>query len=461
MFLREEYRIVDFWGREKELDTLMKWAKNNNNALVSIAFITGGPGRGKSRLARELCLSINDRWRNVWIAGTPLVNTLEDSSRLMELTASSNPLLLVVEDGTVQWNWVRKLVKTALEARRKKPVRILLIARTAERWIPFFETEFSERRDNPFTEDRLTKIELKVVEGCQNEEGRKREFERSLDAFCKKLGNENVLRDNNIPDELLRARQVEILDIHMEALLVAFTDIHAESAQAGNYEIRAIKGLMGREQKIWGEAVKMDDLANRGIRETTIKNAIAWVATTDEIQNESDAVERLRLIPELKDSEELLLRRIARTIRSIYPSDREKWWGGVKPDRLTDWLAQDLPDSILEEPMSIANLPDESIANLFRHLIECAFRYQSHHTLIKVLRATVNQLSYRISQSRQGLELAVIREVLYLAEWTVDKGIEFQDVPMDDFALMARESLGQPLTKPERSPKLKGKREED
>lgn len=121
----------------------MKWAKNSN-ALVSIAFVTGGPGRGKSRLARELCLSINDRWRNTWIAGTPLVSTLEDSSRLMDLTTSSNPLLLVVEDGTVQWSWVRMLVRTALEARRKKPVRILLIARTAERWIPFLKPNFPD-----------------------------------------------------------------------------------------------------------------------------------------------------------------------------------------------------------------------------------------------------------------------------------------------------------------------------
>ena len=388
LFLREEYEIVGFLGREDELKTLTEWALAGERT-VSVALMTGGPGRGKSRLARRLCHLAKDWNSGTWMAGPLDAGNLTDPEHFRPLMALPGPLLLVVDYAERRTAQVKALVAAALRAERGgHPVRILLIAREEGEWWLALDGEFADRLDNPFEPGRVTRLRLGPIEGDPAVENRRAEFERALEAFQKALGADASETPVSVPDDLSRAEEPEALDIHIAALLAAYGDDRV--MEAGSYEEQLLDRLVKREQKGWDRAIEAADISDQGLQGAGIRRAMAWLATTDGLTSESDAAERLHLLPDFQDAPDLVRRGVARIAHDFYPGGEGAWWGGVGPDRLTTWLTRELDDAVAETPPAVARLPEIALVNLLRHLTWRAQRYsgeRSEQALAAAIRA--------------------------------------------------------------------------
>lgn len=377
-FLREEFQIVGFHGRKDEIKKLIDWAYREvpSSENVSVALVIGGPGKGKSRLARQLC-EIAKCWNSKpWIIGFLEEDAgNEDRDDFLLLMRQQRPVLAIIDYAERRTEQVKKFTSAALASgRRKHPVRVLLIARAkSEGWWSDLENAFDNRSINPFEDGRVKLLELAPIENDPELADRRQEFNRALRAFREVLEKEGEVEalEDSIPNDLLEVQEVEMLDIHVAALLAAYGD----DGGAGQAKIkeRLFNKLIKREQTAWHQAVDEKDLKGRGLKEKPIRHAIAWLATTDGLTSESDAVERLHLLPSFGEDSSERREGVARIAAAVYPSEDEAWWGGVAPDRLTTWLTRELDatiedDMVKKQPATVASLPDDALANLLRHL---------------------------------------------------------------------------------------------
>lgn len=457
-FLREEFQVVGFNGRERELDELTSWTRPmiSRDKNLSIVLLTGGPGKGKSRLARRLCelarewnggtwiskaicLLARRRGCKEWNGRTWIAGFLKEDAEPSDfplLLRWRRPALLVIDYAERRTEQVEKLVRAVLTASpRKYPVRILLIARAKdEGWWSALENVFGKASTSPFGIGRVKWQELNSI---KNDPGdRCQEFKHALRAFRKALGKNEVTAPSNIPNDLSRARDIEVLDIHIAALLTAYGDDSGGGTRQVDNEKHLLGELVEREGRAWTQAVEGANLRVWGLQGEPIRRAIAWLATTDGINNESEAFERLALLPYLQHDAVTL--RVAKIAQALYPSSgEEEWWGGVGLDRLTTWLTYELDEMIEAQATIVASLPDVAFTNLLRHLTWRAQRYEGkrdRQVLITTVRAggergirLFAQLGAEIGDPTGKIVADILSEMT--STGTVRKVLDYIDTP--------------------------------
>ena len=232
LFLREEHQVVQFSAREKELEVLENWARDIGGK-VSLALLTGGPGCGKSRLARRLCeLALGGGWNDPWLAGTIDLSELPDPETIGIAAATSifeplmewrGPVLIVVDYVERQATYLEAILKAANHADRgQHQFRILLTSRSEGEWWELLRAKFDRDlpEDNPF--EGALRVALASL--TQGDEAHAEEFQRSFAAFQNMLSGDEEAARPAPPQAPQFKGQIEALDVHMAALLAAYGD---------------------------------------------------------------------------------------------------------------------------------------------------------------------------------------------------------------------------------------------
>lgn len=426
--LREEHRIVDFDFRERtsELKKLIDWMEKPPRN-VSVFLLYGNPGQGKSRLARELysmtpkndkdddprqgkfqltqenqlareklCERFKKRWDAIFISE-------EDKEGDWGNLFLGKPLLVVIDAAERRREQVREIIKDALRnGNDGASVCILLITRSREWW-----TALTNELGGYFPDDLSEESNIKL-EPLKN---REHAFECALECFEKELEKDYLKEalkalgvsldegkkaemDRSIPSELQK-EEVQVLEIHMVALLAALRPYNAnDSGNAGRAKGKSdlsekglLKQLVEWEKKSWQRVIEISDLGEDA-QGNEVQRVVAWLGATDSNTEDFGLSERLALLPIFRGedgTEERVRLSVAKSVQTLYPASdsSSKEWGGIRPDRIATYLAGDLTDMIKKEteskePGSVASLSEDALRNLLRHFTR---RVEQHYDL--------------------------------------------------------------------------------
>lgn len=206
-WLRPEYRIVPFAGRETELAGLTAWLRAPRP--VSAHLVTGPAGLGKTRLAQLLCQEMaGDGWTT---------GTVRDNATIADLTglgALDRPLLVVVDHAETRFEEIHALA-AALLARdpTAPPARLLLLNREPGEWLHRLRTHTDDRVSGLFR----TAGELELGPPAPAEAQRRAEFHRASRAFADFV--DLPAPDLTPPQDLTHARYASPRIIHATALI--------------------------------------------------------------------------------------------------------------------------------------------------------------------------------------------------------------------------------------------------
>ncbi|MFD9891352.1 AAA family ATPase [Amycolatopsis sp. NPDC059027] len=217
-WLRAEYRIVSFTGRDAELADLLSWV--NEPAPVSAYLISGPPGQGKTRLAQQLCERLT---RQGWTAG--IVHENATAADLTTLATVNNQLLVVVDEAENHFDHTHALATALVERSTNAPqARLLLLSRQSGERLQRLHTPGNDRVASLFhTLDNHSLAPL-----ARTEAEREAEFRRALDAFAGYL--ELPVPALAAPEDLAQPRFGSARVLHAVALS-SLLDHHRDAGQ--------------------------------------------------------------------------------------------------------------------------------------------------------------------------------------------------------------------------------------
>ena len=387
--LQEQYEIVPFAHRDAEMAEFKDWAAERE-PNVRVALLTGGPGRGKTRFARELCRQVMD-FHDPWLAGFLGADDITDSDHFKPLMSWKGPLLLVTDyaERGERVAMTKALVHAAMDAqseRQHHQTRILLIARSEGDWWQSLDSAFDNDRDNPFDESRALRRSLEPLARPEGA-GLQGEFNRAYTVFrelMKSTGGD--VRDAltlsptaaapAVSAWLPGTERAEALDLHMAALLAAFGDSPHAFLEGKPPEVAVMEKLLNREQqKHWHAALDAADLAGAGLKGEPIAEVVAWASAVAPGSSREILESCLGHWPTLAGEALAGTRRsLAGVLSRLYPST-DGGFAGFGPDRLTSFLTRCLSATDLKN--AVTQLPRDAQTSLLRHLNWYTQRYDA------------------------------------------------------------------------------------
>jgi hypothetical protein len=134
--------VIELLGRDRELHDLHRWLASGKD--ISIRVLTGGAGRGKTRLALELVReAAAGETGEKWLAGfveERELNRFRDHQNVLEW-AWDKPVLIVVDYAAGRADQLRDWIGELADAPQgRPPLRLLLLERHAQRDIGWLAT---------------------------------------------------------------------------------------------------------------------------------------------------------------------------------------------------------------------------------------------------------------------------------------------------------------------------------
>ncbi|WP_328868682.1 tetratricopeptide repeat protein [Streptomyces sp. NBC_00287] len=222
--LATRYEVVDFIGRDGELRDLTAW-RDHSVSDVGVMLIHGPGGQGKSRLAAEFARAcaaegweIRAARHRIDVPVSVPVETVVVGG-LADRAASGNVGLLLVVDYADRWPYpdlVALLEDQTAEYPTGRPVRVLLLARSAGMWW--------ETLAHQFERVGLDAQEYALHPAAGDMGDRPELFARACERFGELLGVDDA-ELVSVPDDLAADAYGLILNLHMAAL--AGVDAHA------------------------------------------------------------------------------------------------------------------------------------------------------------------------------------------------------------------------------------------
>jgi tetratricopeptide (TPR) repeat protein len=129
--------VVPLLGREADMDSLLRWAECERD--ISIRVLTGGAGRGKTRLAMEFARKLGAKG---WLAGFATDSEL-DRFRKQSNAADwgwKAPTLVVIDYAASRADQLHDWIEELVDAKSGFPLRLLLLERQAHRDIGWLAT---------------------------------------------------------------------------------------------------------------------------------------------------------------------------------------------------------------------------------------------------------------------------------------------------------------------------------
>ncbi|MFI0923379.1 tetratricopeptide repeat protein [Streptomyces sp. NPDC021012] len=342
--LRADTEAVAFHGRDTELADLHAWCENGPPSL-SIQVVTGPGGQGKTRLARRLTDTLG--WHG-WVTGhlrSDLTDdpTLDGTPPDFTTLNTALPLLLVVDYAETRPRLLRRLITHLHRSRHR--VRLLLLARSDGEWRTGSLQAIPAVRD--LLEEAPVTPLAPLIPTSRPAEDRRNAFHRAAGDLARLLPLVPTLpacdwlslaAELKPSADLHDHRYGNVLTLQMTALV--------DLLQHGPHPVDAAPGtppertLLKHEDRFW-EASAKAPAHKLGLNASTLGAAVA-VAALCGAGTRDEAVQVITTLPGIPDHRAASA---ADWLASLYPSDGDRYWGSLQPDRVAEHHASHVLES--------------------------------------------------------------------------------------------------------------------
>ncbi len=316
--LQAEYGIVPFHGRDKEMDDLRAWCRDE--WPIRVRLYTGAGGMGKTRLALKIAQEAReDHWRTGFLRPEALASP-DDAWKAV--ARPGGKVLVVVDYAETRRELLVPLLR-GMEQAEDGPYRLILLARAALDW---WEQLKSDRDvgnilSGPATSRHsLAPLAFDVPQ-------RERSYDLATTAFAERLERP---RPGDRPDDLDAEYFERALLLHMRALIAV------DGKEKAKGEDGVLDRILARERRFWTEradAAKLSPTLVDGIG-----RALAAITLGGGVSGEEEAVEVLHGLTFFEDQTRDVLTRTAHLLHGCYPGTH--WIEPMLPDLLGEHLVQ-------------------------------------------------------------------------------------------------------------------------
>jgi ABC transport system ATP-binding/permease protein len=322
LLLDSRFGIVPFVDTGGYLPELTAWC--DEERPFSIGFLHGEGGRGKSRLAAELCVRMRERGWEAGIART------EADSAAWDSFDPRRPALLVFDYAEPATAVIARVAKQLYSRRSRPPVRILLVVRYIGSWRRQLRIESSS-----LLSDESPGWEVRALpETSADREVHARE---AMAAFAEWLD----LPPEPVPDVSAPAFATPLL-VHAQVLL----QLRGDPAPPGPGPRQILRRLVDREERRWQLALSRYGLGTLSV-DTALEAVVtaAFLAPAREERDEQDKREE---------------REDMRSLLAVVPGLAD----GPLRDRVLDWLTEVLPGVETLSPLGPDPVTEELLSRV-------------------------------------------------------------------------------------------------
>jgi hypothetical protein len=312
--LQAAFGFVEFRGRDAELADLKEWAQTEHR--LDVALLVAPGGAGKSRLASQVCLDLEEEG---WLVG--FLRPSNDSSHALAEVVGN--VLVVVDYAETQTEQLVALLDQLGARSRARRGRVLLLARTRGDW-----WESLKRRVSIDAQELMARTKVFALPPAEPDPpGRREAFHEAARAFASALdGSAAALVEPDFNDQVFN----NLLFVHMAALL-------AVDPGAGLPDRLSEDELLGavidrEEARYWCPTWEARHLAG----DVATRQRTVAIATLTIAASETEAAQALATVPDLTDAQQLILREIARWLSGLYSGPG--YLKPLEPDRLGEAL---------------------------------------------------------------------------------------------------------------------------
>ncbi len=387
--VRAHAGVVPYLDRGGFLADLESWIDTESAFAGSV--IGGRGGSGKTRLAVELCEGL--RGRN-WLCG--FLSRIADPAMLDALVHAPTARLVVVDYAESRVEQLQLLLPLLeADATAEAPVRVLLLVRAAPSQAKHWPGRLRNQIDT--LDAVLDACEVRLLEDAPLQiADRTRLFEAAAAAFAARLDPPAPVPG---PPEL----NGEVFGNPLMIVIAAYLAAHGNAAPPST-RTELLDEVLAHERRYWresSEAIDGDDV---------LLERLVALATLTYAENEADAADLLRLLPDLADAPTERRNRLARWIREQYPGPR--WWNPLEPDLVGEHL---VAECFTDQPESLRTVLGGTHPDAITRPLEVLARAAGDHpdleaTLRPILSGLLEQLC-RIAVSQA--ESAKDRNLLY------------------------------------------------
>ncbi|MBW5482361.1 hypothetical protein GPJ59_10810 [Streptomyces bambusae] len=369
--LSPQAEVVPFTGMDQELADLTSWCTSRR--VVDVAVVFGPGGVGKTRLATELMRRMTQR-RSPWTAGF-LSDVQRVSGSLESLAANIRPLLLVLDYAETRVDQVEQVLRLFKSARHAyDKVRVLLLARPAQRWWKYLQLEW---QGSPVM-DRGTVVRL-TASAAHSRAGNfniaTKAFRERIARFAAQGGPANYGESGSDPEAVdggLSAEPTDelVVSIHMAALaqVLERTDVSAVDT------IRPVDVLLAHETRYWRHSVRSHGLEAIFPRQSDLLRELVAVQRIVGAEERRDALNAVvaafrfhdRDFGSLQLPDRDVMRRVEQMLADLYPATDGARWGAMSPDVLAAELIV-RADRDTDGELVAHILPDVDLSPVQRH----------------------------------------------------------------------------------------------
>jgi RecA/RadA recombinase len=304
--LRPRHRVVPMVGRERVASTLAVWREAGE--LLEVAFLTGGGGFGKTRLAVEACLTAEAAG---WTAG--LLDgdaTRGNADALVSLAEWPGRLFVAIDYAETRAEVVRELLRELQRRPARPAVRLLLICRQA-----LSRSELEDLFGGGDAREELGAVLSRAdpFRLPDEELDRHELFHAAAGAFAPLLAAASVPQRH----VALRADHfARPLIVSVAALLACQDDeIDVDALSEEQLLLEVIDRHEARYWQLWNDRLAM------GLSSEDRQSAVA-IATLTGAHAETDALALVSIVPGFHDASAERKRQVARWLSSLYGTGR-------------------------------------------------------------------------------------------------------------------------------------------
>jgi tetratricopeptide (TPR) repeat protein len=326
LLLRPQLSTVPFLFRQEVLHGLTAWCEQPG--ALDVLVVAGPAGAGKTRLGLELCRALRGR---SWAAG---FLDRSASPRDVHAFARGGDCLVVVDYAEARREHVGVLLGTRLGKPSSGRLRVLLLVRDTSR----ATLDVIDRlgRYHAGADAVLAAARVLVLQPPGPDE-RRTLFARGALAFAEALGC--VERKPVVPP-LEADTFANMLFVLLLALDAVLDERAGQPSSRTPRRDELLAEALHHERRYWQQQA-----VDAGINvDTEIIGRAVAVATLLGAENEGQAAELLRLVPDLADSPAEARHRLARLLHRLHPGP--EFLNGLEPDLLGEALVREVLEQV-------------------------------------------------------------------------------------------------------------------